>query len=131
MKLYYFNVESNIKELKNYREADIMLLAKHFGSGDVDKFLAEWHRFKYDLIDFQGADYEPVTAMKRIIINNHLYFVHCKLQRFFFETALPVSETVSTTVSCRRHLLLGTCDECLAREGHFCCQTNQEKIFLI
>lgn len=63
-----------------------MLLAKHFASSDVDQFLAEWHRFKYDLIDFQGVGYEPVTATKRIIINNHHYFVHCKLQRlpFFF-----------------------------------------------
>lgn len=63
-----------------------MLLAKHFASSDVDQFLAEWHRFKYDLIDFQGVGYEPVTATKRIIINNHHYFVQCKLQRlpFFF-----------------------------------------------
>ena len=63
-----------------------MLLAQHFASSDVDQFLAEWHRLKYDLIDFQGVGYEPVTAMKRIIINNHHYFVHCKLQRlpFFF-----------------------------------------------
>ena len=31
-----------------------MLLAKHFFSNDVDQFMAEWHRFKFDLIDFQG-----------------------------------------------------------------------------
>ena len=57
-----------------------MLLANHFASGDVHQFLVEWHCFKYDLIDFKGVGYEPVTAIKRRIISNHNYFVHCKLQ---------------------------------------------------
>lgn len=41
-------------DFKSYGEADVMLLAKHFFSNDVDQFMAEWHRFKFDLIDFQG-----------------------------------------------------------------------------
>ena len=32
-----------------------MLLAKHFFSNDVDQLMAEWHRFKFDLVDFQGV----------------------------------------------------------------------------
>ena len=63
-----------------------MLLANHFASGDVHQFLAEWHCFKNDLIDFKGVGYEPVTTIKRRIISNHNYFVHCKLPllQFFF-----------------------------------------------
>lgn len=70
-----------------------MLLANHFASGDVDQFLVEWHRFKYDLIDFKGVGYEPVTAIKRRIISNHNYFVHCKLQLLQFFFSLNFSRT--------------------------------------
>ncbi|XP_068680268.1 zinc finger protein 862-like isoform X2 [Montipora foliosa] len=41
-------------DFKSYGEADVMLLAKHFFSNDVDQLMAEWHRFKFDLVDFQG-----------------------------------------------------------------------------
>lgn len=70
-----------------------MLLANHFASGDVDQFLVQWHRFKYDLIDFKGVGYEPVTAIKRRIISNHNYFVHCKLQLLQFFFSLNFSRT--------------------------------------
>lgn len=38
------------------------------------------------LLTLKGVGYEPVTAMKRRIISNHNYFVHCKLELlpFFF-----------------------------------------------
>ena len=32
-----------------------MLLAEHFFNNDVEQFMAEWHCFKFDLIDFQGV----------------------------------------------------------------------------
>jgi len=60
--LFYSRKEH--QHFKNYGEGDVLLLAKHFAANDVDQFLAEWHRFKFDLIDFQGVGYEPVTAMK-------------------------------------------------------------------
>ncbi|CAH3151836.1 unnamed protein product, partial [Porites lobata] len=56
------------QQFKNDGEADVMLLAKHCASSDVDQFLAEWHRFKYDLIDFQGADNRIQQATKVKII---------------------------------------------------------------
>ena len=65
-----------------------LFLGMNFASSDVDQFQAEWHRSKYDLIDFKGVGYESVTVMKRRIISNHIYFVHCKLQLlpFFFSS---------------------------------------------
>lgn len=65
-----------------------LFLGMYFASSDVDQFQAEWHRSKYDLIDFKVVGYESVTVMKRRIISNHNYFVHCKLQLlpFFFSS---------------------------------------------
>ena len=45
-----------------------MLLAQHFFSNDVDQLMAEWHRFKFDLIDFQGAGlFMNLQSTKQII----------------------------------------------------------------
>ena len=41
MKLYYFTLKKEHQEFKNYGEAGVILLAKHFASSDVDQFLAE------------------------------------------------------------------------------------------
>jgi len=46
------NSRKEHQDIKNYGETDELLLAQHFPSNAVDQFMAEWHHFKFDLIDF-------------------------------------------------------------------------------